>query len=522
MRRLAAAVALLLILGVALGLRLPRLNDRPFHGDEAVHAVKLSELWQQGRYEYDPDEYHGPTLYYAALPVVAAKRSTFAETREADYRLAVALVGAGMVLLLPLVRGGLGAGGVLWAGLFLAVSAPFVFYSRYFIQETLLVGFTLGLMACGWRYVTSGRTGWLLAAGVCAGLMMATKETWVLTFAALGLGWLAARPELKGPREAGAGPGGRWRLLAAGLVALGVAFVLLSGLFSHVEGALRYWQTYAPWLRRAGGTDLHRQPWHYYFSLLAWQRVPGGVWTEALILALAAVGAAAAFFRRRLERVSAHPGFVRFILVYSLALAVFYSALPYKTPWNLLSFHLGFILLAGLGASVLVQWLPTLPARALAGLVLLAGAGHLGWQSGRTTFHYRDDNTGPYAYAQPQRGVSEIEERVRELAAFSPRKSGTVVQVVFSDAYYWPLPWTLRGMENVGYWSAGVPREEEAGLKRAAIVLSSAELDAELTERLGSSHFMIGFHALRPGVLVQVWVKNELWEPFVMSRSPQP
>ncbi|MCC2671747.1 MAG: putative rane protein, partial [Armatimonadetes bacterium] len=214
----------------------------------------------------------------------------------------------------------------------------------------------------------------------------------------------------------------------------------------------------------------------------------------------------------------------RFALVYSVALAGIYSAIPYKTPWNLLSFHLGFVLLAGLGAAALLSLLRPTPARAAVPVLLLAGAGHLAWQSQRTTFHYRDDNTGPYAYAQPQRGVVEIEARINELAAFSPRKDETVAQVVFADDYHWPLPWYLRRLKHVGYWTGKVPDEAEARLTRTPIILSSSDFDEELTARLSASHFMIGFSSLRPGVLVQTWVKNDLWEPFVMSkpRPPEP
>jgi uncharacterized protein (TIGR03663 family) len=432
-----------------------------------------------------------------------------------------------MVLLFPLLRDALGRGGLLWAALFTAVSAPFVFYSRYFIQEPALAAFTLALIACGWRYHVSRRLGWLLGASLSAGLIIATKETAVLTFTALGLGWLAALTAPRPPREDGSSTGGneRLRLALALVLALVVAFVVLSGFFSHVEGPLSYYRTFTPWLRRAGGTEIHRHPWHYYLSLLAWQHPKGGpVWTELFILVLAAAGGAATTSRETLARIGVAAGFARFALVYSVALAGMYSAIPYKTPWNLLSFHLGFILLAGLGAAALLSLLRPTPARAAVPVLLLAGAGHLAWQSQRTTFHYRDDNTGPYAYAQPQRGVVEIEARINELAAFSPRKDETVAQVVFADDYHWPLPWYLRRLKHVGYWTGKVPDEAEARLTRTPIILSSSDFDEELTARLSASHFMIGFSSLRPGVLVQTWVKNDLWEPFVMSkpRPPEP
>ena len=49
------------IVTLAAALRLSALGERPMHADEAVHAAKLGRLIEQGRYEYDPAEYHGPT-----------------------------------------------------------------------------------------------------------------------------------------------------------------------------------------------------------------------------------------------------------------------------------------------------------------------------------------------------------------------------------------------------------------------------------------------------------------------------
>lgn len=189
------------------------------------------------------------------------------------------------------------------------------------------------------------------------------------------------------------------------------------------------------------------------------------------------------------------------------------------TPWNLLSFYLGWVLLAGVGAAGLSSLAPRRMAVPLGIGLALVVAGPLAWQSQRSTFHYRDDQPSPYAYAQPTRGLREMEERLDDLARFSPQGDRTVVQLVFRDDYYWPLPWTLRRLKNVGYWNRGVPEESTARLRGTPIVLSAAELDEAMTARLNETHFMTGFHTLREGVLVQIWVKNDLWEPFVMSRT---
>src|SRR5262249_11793062 len=155
------------------------------------HAFKFREIWEHGVYRYDPNEFHGPTLYYAALPTVLLNgRHSFAETKESDYRLSTALIGIALIPVLALVRDGLGKRAVLLAALLLAISPAFVFYSRYFIQEILLVFFTLGVIASSWRYYRSRKIGWLLGIGICAGLMIATKETAVIAFVGAFVAWL--------------------------------------------------------------------------------------------------------------------------------------------------------------------------------------------------------------------------------------------------------------------------------------------------------------------------------------------
>src|SRR5438045_4464447 len=131
MRRRGALV-LLPALASALALRVPDLDTRPLHNDEAVNAVKVSELWQQGRYAYDPDEYHGPTLHYATLGFLwLSGAHSPDDLDEATLRVAPVVFGAALVLLLLLFYDGLGWPALAWAAFFTAVSPAMVFYSRY-------------------------------------------------------------------------------------------------------------------------------------------------------------------------------------------------------------------------------------------------------------------------------------------------------------------------------------------------------------------------------------------------------
>ena len=161
MNRWGAVAVLLLALAGALALRLPRLEVRPLHNDEAVNALKLAELWQHGRYRYDPDEFHGPTLHYfswALLRLISAPAPE--RWTETHLRLTPVVFGVALIPLLFLFADGLGRRAVAWAAVFTAVSGATVFYSRYFIHETLLVFFTTLTLGAGWRWSRTRRASW--------------------------------------------------------------------------------------------------------------------------------------------------------------------------------------------------------------------------------------------------------------------------------------------------------------------------------------------------------------------------
>src|ERR1039458_83032 len=351
-----SAVPFILLAGVALALWSLDLEQRPMHNDEAVNGNKFGQLWEHGGYKYDPNEHHGPSLPYATL---ALSRLTGAppdidQFTDSRLRFTTVLFGIGLILLLPFVADGLGRNAALWAGLLTATSPAVVFYSRYYIHEILLVLFTFLALASGWRYWRSRRIGGAVLAGAGVGLMHATKETFLITLAAaalaLGLNqlwnrWLdATAPPAKTP------PLKLTHVAAAFAVWLGVALILFSSLFTNAAGPLDSVRTYLPWMRRAGGASPHIHPWHFYLQRLLWFHVAKGpVWSEGLILLLAVVGAWAAFARKGLADASA--SFVRFLALYTFALMAAYSLISYKTPWCLLSFWHGMILLSGGGAA---------------------------------------------------------------------------------------------------------------------------------------------------------------------------
>jgi uncharacterized protein (TIGR03663 family) len=512
------AAVLVLIAGLALALWSLALDERPMHNDETVNGIKFGQLWQHGGYKYDPNEHHGPSLPYATLALsrLTGAPADFNQFTESRLRLTTVLFGAGLILLLLLVSDGLGKNATFWAAVFTAVSPAVVFYSRYYIHEVLLVFFTFLAMAAGWRYWRSRKIGWALLAGAGVGLMHATKETFVITLAAaalaLGLNqlwsrWLdaSAAPVKPHPLRIS-------HLAAAVGVWLAVGVLLFSSFFTNGAGLLDSVRTYLPWMHRAQGASPHINPWCFYLHrLLFFHVAKGPVWSEALILVLAVVGARAAFVRHGLAGASA--SFVRFLALYSFALTAAYSLIAYKTPWCLLSFWHGMILLAGVGAAWLGHKATGRVPRIILTLLLLAGVGHLAWQAALANGPYAADPRNPYVYAQTSPDLLKLVRQVQALAHVHPQGQAMLVKVMAPDGDYWPLPWYLRNLRQKGWWDQ-VPADPFA-----PVMIVSAQFHAALDEK--GTHVMAGFYQLRPGVFLELYVELGLWQAYLARNPPR-
>ncbi len=502
-----SAWAVLLIIAGALALRVPRLATRPLHNDEAVNAIKVSELWQHGHYSYDPDEYHGPALHYATLPFLwLSEARNSDELNDATLRLAPVAFGAALILLLLLFMDGLGRPAVVWTALFTAVSPAMVFYSRYFIHEMLLVFFTALTLGAGWRYAQTRSALWAVVAGAGLGLMFATKETFVLTLAAMGLAgiatawWTLPKPTRVQSLLA------LWNRKHAAL-ALGAAFiiwlVLFSSFFTNFAGLLDSARTYLPWLKRAGGHSPHIHSWSFYLERLAWFHLAKGpVWSEGLILVLAAIGMVVSLVGKKSP-------LHKFLALYTIILTALYTAISYKTPWCLLNFYLGMLLLAGVGAAALVEFFRARSLKVAVVAVLLAFTFQLSWQAWRASFTYAADRRNPYVYAQTGPDLLNLILRAEGLARVAPTGYETVVKVIAPESDYWPLPWSLRRFKHLG-WYEKLPDDPFA-----PIVIVASKLDARLDDRSGKKWIMAGLTELRPGKFLELYVELELWKKYV-------
>lgn len=511
---------ILAAVGLALALRLPRLEQRPMHTDEAVHAVKFGALLEKNTYRYDPHEYHGPTLNYLTLiPAWLTGETKFTEITEKTLRLVPVCFGVLLICLLPFLRGGLGWTAIIVAAFLTAASPAMAFYSRYYIQEMLLVCFTFGAIAFGYRFVRNPSVMWAAGTGLSLGLMFATKETSVIAFGAMALALLVILFFYR--RESAEGLSliktSRPKLvLVAVCSGLAVSALFYSSFFSNPAGALDSVLAFKTYFNRAGQNELHIHPWPFYLQTLFYAKYGNGpVWSEALILVLALVGFAAAFLKKQAAEFDIR--LVRFIAVYTLIMTLIYSAIPYKTPWNMLSFLHGMILLAGVGTAVIFSALKSHALRGLAIGLLVIGIGHLTWQAVLANFKYAADSNNPYVYAHTGTDIFAVVERVNELARVSPDSQDMKIDVIFPDNDYWPLPWYLRAYKHVGWWN-----KVDENTPAAPVIIALAAVEQNLVRKLyelpppGKKYLYLpmfdAYMELRPRVEIRGYVRKDLWD----------
>jgi uncharacterized protein (TIGR03663 family) len=522
-RRLALGL-LLAVAAVALALRVPDAGTRPLHNDEAVNATTLATLFTEGRYVYDPHEYHGPTLHYFSLPGLwLSGASSPAEFTDFRLRLVTIFFGTALVLATGLFMNGLGRPATLAAAALTAISPAMLFYSRYFIHEMLLVVFTALLLGASWRWWQTRKLAWAITAGVALGLMYATKETFLIPLIAIALSLLATRvwekwlPIAADPARSEPRPRPWIRPVALALaVALAVGTAFFTSFFTNWRGLGDSVATYLPWLDRAGGASPHIHPWPFYFERLFWfhpARSP--VWSEALIGLLALVGGGAALSGRGLPP-CLDARLARWLTFYTLAMIAGYTLLSYKTPWCLLGFLQPMLLLAGLGMAVAAHVLAprALVLRLLAGSLLVAASLQLTWQGWRLTHEFAADKRNPYAYSQTLPDVRDIVGRLEGLARVHPDGNAIPVMVVAPESY-WPLPWYLRGLSNVG-WYDQLPADPFA-----PVVLASTRVGAALDEKSNRKWLMAGMYPLRPGAYLELYVDLDLWKRYVATLPPE-
>ena len=509
------------VLAVGTFLRVYNLNLVPLHHDEGVNGNFLVKLVRDGVYQYDPANYHGPTLYYFSgfVPWLlqiffgTAARETYGLTTT-SIRLVPALFGVATIWLILLLRKYIGSVAAISGALLLALSPGAVYLSRYFIHETLFVFFTFGIVVAMLRFFSERNPIYLLLAAASAALMFATKETAIISLGVL----LIALPitlvhmrlfrqssppsrtkrkqrqpsgglsdyvyDLGGPLNVGV-----WLILAA-LIFAGINIVFYSSFFSNYpKGVYDALRTFDFW-SKTGKKD-HIHPIITYVKWLIKQESP--------LLALGSLGAVAAVFNRKRP-------VALFCSLWAFGLTAAYSLIPYKTPWLVLNFIGPLAIAAGFAIQTVYendQRQLRLPA-----VILFAAICINTYQTIDLNFvnYDNDDVYYVYVYAHTKRDTNEL---VKEIDKVAQRANQGTTGITIVSPDYWPLPWYLRNYSRVGYFGRLTQTSEP-------IVIASETQRADVEATLGGQYRLVpsgaasGAFALRPGVDLLLYVRRGL------------
>lgn len=470
---------------LALAVRLPQLGERPMHTDEAINAYIIGQLLAGENFHYDPQDRHGPALAAETLPVLkllGAKK--FASLTESQLRLVPALTGAATVLLFGAGVEMFGFTACLVAALLFAFAPLPVYYSRYFIHETLFVAATLGWILSGWCALQKKSLLSAALAGFCAALMLACKETAALHFFALMLAgfvcWIFGSH-----KKSAVGFPPLTIILTAFVVFLFVVILLFTWFGQNWQALASLSHAVSRFAARASGEG-HEKPFWYYTLLL------GNGYSGGIILVLAALGFIGVLRKVFSQPKPDRPDPLLFLAIYALAIFVTYSAIPYKTPWLALNFWLPLAIFAGLGGGWI--WQKAKKVRWVLGISVVAVGILLVNDTWNRAFASPADEKNPYAYAHTSEDLLRLPARLEELARQN-QLSEPRIAVVAADA--WPLPWYLRQYSQVGFWQPG----QETGA--ADFFITTTDVSGRLADRLKNFH--PEYFGVRPNVLLVLW-----------------
>ena len=510
------------ILAVGAFLRVYNLNLVPLHHDEGVNGNFLVKLVRDGVYQYDPANYHGPTLYYfsAFFPWLlkiffgASARETYGLT-TISIRLVPALFGVATIWLILLLRKYVGSIAALSGALLLAISPGAVYLARYFIHETLFVFFTLGIVVAMLRCFSERNPFYLLLAAASAALMFATKETAMISAAVLLIalamtliymrlfGRSAAPAKARKQRKPSTRVGlsdfvyqlggpiniGIWLVLAV-LVFFGLNILFYSSFFTNYpKGIYDALRTFDFWSKT--GKEAHVHPITTYIKWLFKQESP--------LLFLGSLGAIAAVFSRKRP-------VALFCSLWAFGLTAAYSLVPYKTPWLVLNFVVPLAIAAGYA----IQTIYEVDRRQLRlpAVFLLAAVCVNSYQVVDLNFvNYDNDDTDyVYVYAHTKRDTNQL---VDEIDKYARRASQGNTGITIMSPDYWPLPWYLRNYSRVGYYGRLTQTVEP-------IVIANETQRTDVEGTLGGAYRLVpsgrgtGAFALRPGVDLLLYVRGDL------------
>ena len=424
---------IILCLGIALYFRLHLLALRPLHNDEGVNFFFIQNIVEKGYYEYSHLNYHGPAYFYLTLLFYKLVGDS-----EQGLRASAVLCGCLTFLIPLLVRKREGDRYVVISIFLLSIATIHTYSSRYAIHETLFLLSSLAVGFSFFRWWLGGEVRWIYLGCVSLAVLIATKETFIISLFSIFIGALAlALPEGLQQFVARVTTLKRqwYHLLIASVLICVLVLALFTGSFQWADGVNEMVAAIPQWMGRtdgAKGDTGHFKPFWYYTTLI-WKFEP---WLFAvfffpvLYLILWPEKTTALIFGKSWA-------YIRFLTGWTLSAYLVYSFLNYKTPWLIINFSVPAALATAWWLAVL--WkdgeFTHLVSVTFLGLVLGLGTHY-------NSYYNFVENVGeknPLAYVHTRAGMLNF---VNDLIAY--RKTHPGARLLIGVDGYWPLPFYIR------------------------------------------------------------------------------
>jgi len=99
-----------------------------------------------------------------------------------------------------------------------------------------------------------------------------------------------------------------------------------------------------------------------------------------------------------------------------------------------------------------------------------------------------------------------------------------VIQVVTTENY-WPLPWYLRSFnrDHVGYWQDPARWQRETSRQPPpSVIILTGEVQPYVDAHLRAAYNKQMIYGLRPGVLLSVYAREDVWQKFLSAAEKPP
>lgn len=470
-RKKAVLVVLTFFL-LALGVRLLLIDSRPLHHDEGVNGYFVSNIVEGKGWKYDPENYHGPTLFYiTALSFFLFGQNVFA------LRIVPVLFGSLIVLIPFLLRKSLGFKGIIASGFALAFSPALLYFSMFAIHETLFAFFSIASFTLLLGFVEE-RKKWMLFSGViCLAMLFATKEAsfFIAPFILL---LCLAYAWLKGENFVKAIAKNKRDLLISVIIFFAIYCILFTSFLQSLEGLGDSVKTLSLWAPRVVEEKGHEKPFLYYFGLLSFSEMPlllGGI-----------LGICLAFWKRN--------ALFSVFGVFFIGLFFGTSFVAYKTPWIVVNFLPVLALLFGFFVNEFFEWFKG--KTMLLGLVLCIAFASIIFTAYSVNVLIPASEQNRLSYVQTTSEARDVLERVLN--------AGGKVGISIEGGSTWPIPWLLREKEVEYLGVEALASREFLQRFKAVIVDQSREKTVE-KKLAGYERFQF---ELRPGMRLTAFIKG--------------